>query len=172
MNTDKQTTEQNTQDIQNIQIVGRDKSKDMSNTIVLPLFAVGVIVVMVGSYIAFGNYFGTISSFLAGVMVVIFYLQPPKTIKITLNELGIVVDESPFLWKNILEWGALEIDNCYEIMMLTNKITSQYVTFYIPKIHFQQYSLFTSVMYSKVKYSNDLNKSNSVQNLLRLMGLK
>lgn len=162
----------NTENNSLIQIIGRDKSKDMSGTAMLPIFAVGVIAIMIGSYIAFGNYFGTISSFLAGIIIIIFYLQPPKPIKIILNEKGIIVDESAYLWGNIIQWGALEIDNCYEIMFLTNKVTSQYVTFYIPKIHFQQYSLFTSAMYSKVKYSNDLNKSNSIQNFLRLMGLK
>jgi hypothetical protein len=156
----------------NVQVIGRDKSKNMAGSFTMLVFVLVAIAMMLLSYFVFSNYFGVISCFLAGLMVTIHFMQPPKPIKIVLNDEGVLVNEILYKWQNIQEWGAMEVENSYEIMLIVKNAVNPYITFYIAKIHFQQYSLFTSNLYSRVKYTDGLNTSNLLQNYLRLFGLK
>jgi hypothetical protein len=157
---------------QNFQITAMNKRENSSNYIHLVVLTFLTVAMMIISAVVLRNFISAVTILFCGVALMLYYVQKPQPVIVQANEANLVVGSEIIKWDKIKAWDIVEGQNLTEVYIITTKITTPNITFYIPKSNFHSYNQFLDIMYANADFQKDLAFENNFQNILRIIGLK
>jgi hypothetical protein len=156
----------------NFQITAINKRDNPNNYISLIVLTFVTIGMMLVSALIFKNIISAITIMLCAVALMLYYIQKPKPIMIETSEESLIVSSEVIPWDKVKSWDIVEGFDLTEVYIITSKITSPSITFYLSKSNFHSYNKFLDIMYERADFQKDLAFENNFQNILRIIGLK
>jgi hypothetical protein len=157
---------------ENFQISAINKRENSNNYIYLIVLTFVTIGMMLISTLIFRNFISAITILLCTVVLMLYYIQKPKTILVQTNDEKLIVGNESIFWKSVKAWDIVEGSELTEVFIITSNVISPSITFYLLKSNFHNYNTFLDIMYDRALFQKDLAFTNNFQNILRIIGLK
>jgi hypothetical protein len=149
-----------------------NKKKDTLNSPLTIFIVVAIIGLIVGSFVFIRDPFAILTILTVSIILFSFYVQPPKSIKLVIDNEGIDLDEEKYRWDELNSWDILESKNHYEIILSTKKWQSNVINFYLEKNNNSAEVWVSATEFYGLDRDEKLAYRDTVHNFQRIINIK
>jgi hypothetical protein len=149
-----------------------NKKKDSLNSPLTIIIIVIIVGLIVGSFVFIRDPFAILTILTVSIILFSYYVQPPKSISLIIDNEGVDLDEDKYLWSELNSWDILESTNHYEIILSTKKWQSNVINFYLEKTNNSAEVWVSATEYYGLERDEKLAYRDTVLNFQRLINIK